>query len=245
MFIDFSGQFMAASIYPTDPAQGVTLRFLGKLLLIGDRAKFGEFSQFTSTNYCPLVKDGVSSTRRLLEQYLTDPANRSELKRFWIANKGFIASLRIPDIVNEITSYTGRYFIVEMPDDRNLPAAYVPPEPASIVNQDVRNIPGMTTGEKFALALKRTPDHLGQALKNEFASLLTPAAIATTVSVIAILVAGGPITATIIMTVGFVLAGWQIFKAAGNIIDFITLTKNAKTEAEINEAARLLARAAT
>ncbi len=100
--------------------------------------------------------------------------------------------------------------------------------------------------DKYARVLEMVPQYLPGEMKGAFANLVTPEAIGTTVAIL-VLWAGshalgvGFAIDVLLLAIGFAMAGWSIFAAVGDVIEFFEIMNTARSDADLNRAAKKLA----
>lgn len=169
-----------------------------------------------------------------------DGENERRLLSFWARHVGFgIYPSRLDRIIPEIAR---RFAVMEIADERGGLSAPSHRQQVTIGALD-QPISSMGFTEKVALVFQRMPAYLPETAQAELRQLLTPAAIGAAVGSVVAVILGGPIVQGILLAVGFAVAGWSIFRAIGDILDFLALTRAATTHADIDAAARKLAAA--
>ena len=213
------------------------LRHHGRVLLIAPHSQFCGCIMQDGLRNC-FVRDTHSAERKL-KQFITNTDNERRLKSFW-SRFGPPSSrvLRVERFVPEIAR---RFTIMEIADERGVSE---PHREVVQIGSLEKPIPSMNFPEKTALVFQQMPQHLPVALRSSVSNLVTPAAIGMTVGGVVAVIMGGPVVQSLLLAVGFALVGWSIFSAIGNIIDFVAMTRNATTEADIDQAAKKLAGAA-
>ncbi|TWU32189.1 hypothetical protein [Novipirellula artificiosorum] len=110
----------------------------------------------------------------------------------------------------------------------------------------VTNIERMSLEDRFERVLYLTAAKLPGEIREEFVAILTPTNIAITAGVLAAWAAShyfgvGFIVDIILLVVGAILVGWQVFSAARDLYDCVRITSSAKTSADLDRAAAHLA----
>lgn len=109
-----------------------------------------------------------------------------------------------------------------------------------------RDVSAMSLEDRFIEVLKRVPDHLPAAMRDEFLGLLTPEMLAFMAGTLALWAIGhffgvSEVIDIVLAVVAVFFLGWAAIRAAEKIYDSIVTTLEAKTEADLDKAARLLA----
>ncbi|MEO6811366.1 MAG: hypothetical protein ABI353_19830 [Isosphaeraceae bacterium] len=103
-------------------------------------------------------------------------------------------------------------------------------------------------GRKLLEAARRATDKLPEEMREQFSALFSPENLAITAGVLTAwgashLIGVGEIIDLILLAVGAVTIGWQIFQIAGEIKDYVSIAVNAETEDDLDRAAGHLATA--
>ncbi len=216
------------------------LRLHGRVLLIAPHAEFG-ISFIRSEFRNNFISAAVEAEWKIRSFVLSNIENAWRLQSFWERQASFcFTSPRLDIIIPDIAR---RFAVLEIADERATRAApYQERVEIGDLNQPISSM-GFT--EKVALVFQRMPQYLPEAARSEVAGLITPMTIGVTVGSVVAVIVGGPIVQGILLAVGFAVVGWSIFRAIGDILDFIDETRNATTQADIDSAARKLAAAAS
>ena len=108
------------------------------------------------------------------------------------------------------------------------------------------SVDGMPLEQRFTEMLYMTGPKLPGEVQEEFANMLTPTNLAIMVGVLAAwagshYVGIGFIADAVLLIGGVALLGWQIFSAAEDFMNAITVTYNARTRRDLDTAAAHLA----
>lgn len=100
----------------------------------------------------------------------------------------------------------------------------------------------MDLEDRFMIVLRRTAPKLPGDIREEFEALLSPAALAVIVGVLAVWAGShyfgvGFIVDAILIGGGVIFLGWQVWDAADDFISFLSLTYSAESESELESAA--------
>ena len=114
-----------------------------------------------------------------------------------------------------------------------------PPGPLGASNNSVVS---MSLENRFKSVLHRTLPKLPADIQEEFAAMLSPAAIAMVVGVLVVwagshYVGVGFVVDLIMLVGGVIFLGWQIWSAAADFIAFLELTYEARCEEDLERAA--------
>lgn len=132
------------------------------------------------------------------------------------------------------------------------PFPLLPPlSSAGLPTGDVCRLPpkpvaAMTATERFTEVLTRTAPKLPGEIREEFAAILTPTSLAMMAGTLAAWGAShyfgfGFVFDLLLLAGGVLLLGWQVWSACSDLVAAINGTATAKTDADLEEAARHLA----
>ncbi|QDV32711.1 anthrax toxin-like adenylyl cyclase domain-containing protein [Tautonia plasticadhaerens] len=105
----------------------------------------------------------------------------------------------------------------------------------------------MAIEDRFQEVLTRTVPLLPEGIRGEFAAMITPASLAIMAGVLAVWAGShyfgvGFVVDAILLIAGGIFLGVQVWSAASDLVGAIELTASATSEADLDQAARLLAR---
>lgn len=216
------------------------LRRHGRVLLIAPHGDFG-MTRMRPEFRNNFLSASLEAEWRIRTFMVGDGENERRLLSFWARHVGFgIYPSRLDRIIPEIAR---RFAVMELADERGGGGGAFASHHQVTIGALDQPISSMGFTEKVALVFQRMPAYLPETAQAELRQLLTPAAIGATVGSVVAVILGGPIVQGILMAVGFAVAGWSIFRAIGDILDFLALTRAATTQADIDAAARKLAAA--
>lgn len=118
------------------------------------------------------------------------------------------------------------------------------PLPGSLGRQ--RDTSKMSLEDRFAEVMRRALPKLPAEMREEFAALLEPEALAIIVGVLAVWAAShyfgvGFVVDLILIVGGVFLLGWQLWEAGKDLVAFVQITRDARTEADLEMASHHLA----
>lgn len=105
----------------------------------------------------------------------------------------------------------------------------------------------MAIEDRFIAVLKRTVPLLPHEMQDEFAKMLTPLNLGIMAGTLAVWAGAhyfgvGFVADVLLLGVGLVFLGVQVFSAAKDFVNFVRYTADAKTQSDLDVAARYLAR---
>ncbi|WP_141243305.1 hypothetical protein [Bordetella genomosp. 1] len=216
----------------------------GEVLLVGPWHAFARVSP-------TLLITDASAFRAALYPFVRDDTNRNQLLTMYrrIMCTGSTNWQQSPEqVVDHVAgmAQVGAVAAMLVPDAVSDGGNQVPDVPAAMLEAPPGPVSQWPLQARFAYVLRRALDFMAPALREEFAKLVSPEAIAAVVAALVVwagshAVGVGQVMDVILIAVGFALAGWAIFDAVGHLIDFITGTVGAKTHADLDKAAQALA----
>ncbi|WP_417842366.1 hypothetical protein [Thalassospira sp.] len=229
----------------------VELRGNGSILLIGRRLCFAQLNRFDAKT-CGRIEDPQGIADRV-RTYASYPGNGLKLRHFWTAAAGGTMAPRNDlDMARDVGRIVaqGTWMALEIADERLTGSPVLErinrrkhPVLATLRG---RSVATLSTNEKFALTFDKLSSHLGEGFAESLYALASPVALGVAAGTIAVLsFSSGGVVAAIILTVGYAVVGWAIFRAVGDLLDAIELVANATDERDLDRAAALLAKVAS
>ncbi|MBG0809498.1 hypothetical protein IY145_08910 [Methylosinus sp. H3A] len=203
------------------------LRTGSETLILGPRAEFASFAALAGGALASEYE-----VRRRLRIALADPEGADALRRAFGRWREEGARIREADdraLIDRIARMS-----------RNGTLA------AFVVADRSERLAGMSLKERIATTLRLVPNHLTGATKQEFAALVEPKALATTVEVLAIWAvshafgAGEAIDA-VLLAVGLYFGGPQLWRGLHALFHALELMGTASSRVQLDEAAAVFA----
>ncbi|OZI15805.1 hypothetical protein CAL18_17685 [Bordetella genomosp. 7] len=222
------------------------LRAGGELLLIGPWTVFQGVSQ-------SLIIRDPARLRTVLYPHLRDDSSLAKLAALYrrLVCTGSVGGHYSPEQTAEqmvALMRFGQIVAVSLPDTSGQDG-HGNVQPAAFTGNPAGPVTQWSLAERFVYVLERVPPHMPPALATELKQALSGTNLAIIVGVLVVwagshAVGVGFLADAALLAIGFALAGWAIFDGIKHLVQFFTLTKNASSRAELDQAAREFANGA-
>jgi hypothetical protein len=113
--------------------------------------------------------------------------------------------------------------------------------------REINRVASLSATDKLLEAMRRAAPLLPAGMRDEFLGLLSPTNLAVTAAVLAVWAGShafgvGEVVDVLVLIAGGFFLGWSAFSAAADLVQFVRVGAEAKAEADLDVAARHLAR---
>lgn len=197
-----------------------------------------------------LVRDGAHALR-FLEQGMQHPDISARLVALYArqSDSGMAWWRSTPDVAAGLARMieAGTLYALLLPDPM-MEGEQSPVEPVGAAAMQAQGpVEQWSLAARFRYVLEHTPAHLDGKVKEAFANLLTESTLIAIVAALVIwagshaMAGAGFAVDGILIAIGLVIVGWSIFDAIGHLAEFLRLTVNARTQADLDAAAMAVA----